>query len=122
MDVPANTEHLGEADGTGRIMLEGQHAPVSYHLTATWENGNAYGVRIELSAPRDWLLDRGFDREATLVRQNGERVRVRFENRLGVEDNVSVNLEARDVLQGSLDDLTAKYPELDAISRMRTAH
>lgn len=122
MNVPANAEHLGKADGTGRIMLQGQHAPVSYHVTATWDGGSAYGVCIELSAPRDWLLDRGFDREATLVRENGERLRVRFENKLGVDDNVSVNLEARDSLQGSLDDLTAKYPELDMLGRKRTAH
>jgi hypothetical protein len=122
MDVPANTEHLGEADATGRILLEGQHAPVSYHLTATWEGAADYGVRIELSAPRDWLLDHGFDREATLVRENGAKVRVRFENKLGVEDNVSVNLEARDQMQGSIDDLTAKYPELDSIARKRGAH
>jgi hypothetical protein len=122
MDVPANTEHLGEADGQGRILLEGQHAPVSYHLTATWEGGAAYGVRIELNAPRDWLLDRGFDREATLERQNGQKVRVRFENKLGVDDNVSVSLEASDRMEGSLDDVTAKYPELDAIGRTRAAH
>jgi hypothetical protein len=122
MDMPANAAHLGEADGAGRILLDGQHAPVSYHLTATWEGGGAYGVRIELSAPRDWLLDRGFDREATLVRQNGEKVRVRFENKLGIEDNVSVNLEASDSMQGSIDDVTAKYPELDVLSRVRAAH
>lgn len=122
MDGHANTEHLGEADGSGRIVLEGQHAPVSYHLTATHDGTGVYGVQIELSAPRDWLLDRGFDREATLVRQNGEKVRVRFENKLGTEDNVSVNLEAQDRMQGSIDDLTAKYPELDAIARKRAAH
>jgi len=122
MDGHPNTEHLGEADGSGRIILEGQHAPVSYHLIATHDGKGAYGVQIELSAPRDWLLDRGFDREATLVRQNGEKVRVRFENKLGVEDNVSVSLEARDSMRGSIDDLTAKYPELDAIARKRAAH
>jgi hypothetical protein len=122
MDGHANATHLGEADGSGRIMLEGQHAPVSYHLTATHDGAGAYGVRIELNAPRDWLLDRGFDREVTLVRQNGESVHVRFENKLGVEDNVSVSLEASDLMRGSIDDLTAKYPEFDALARKRAAH
>ncbi|MDB5525602.1 MAG: hypothetical protein JWM58_3365 [Rhizobium sp.] len=114
MDAYANAEHLGETDAAGKIIVEGQHAPVSYHLTATRDGADAFGVRIELSAPRDWLLDRGFDREATLVRENGEKIRVRFENKLGIEDNISVSLEARDIL-GSIEALTEKYPELDAI-------
>ena len=115
MDVHGSTEHLGEADGAGRILLEGQHAPVSYHIIATRDGTQAYGVRIELSAPRDWLLDRGFDREAVLVRENGEKIRVRFENKLGVEDNVSVSLEASDRMHGSIADLNAKYPELNLL-------
>jgi hypothetical protein len=107
----ASMEHLREADGAGRILLEGQQAPVSYHLTATQNGNSTYGVKIELSAPRDWLLDRGFDREATLERENGEKVRVRFENKLGVDDNVSVSLEAREQLEGSITDLATRYPE-----------
>lgn len=116
MDMSTHAEHLGEADAIGRIMLEGEHAPVYYHLIATQDGAGRFGVRIELSAPRDWLIDRGFDREALLVRENGARVRVRFENKLSLEENVSVNLEARDSLRGSLADLAKKYPELEAIT------
>lgn len=112
MSAHASAEHLGEADGAGKIFLEGQHAPVHYHLVAIREGSEAYGIRIELSAPRDWLLDRGFDREVTLVRENGVRIKVRFENKLGVEDNVSVSLEAHDQMYGSIEDLSARYPEL----------
>jgi hypothetical protein len=125
MQAHSNIVHLGEADGAGRILLEGQHAPVSYHLTATRDGARAYAIKIELSAPRDWLLDRGFDREVTLIRQNGEKVRVRFENKLATTDNISVNLEACEEIHGSIGDFRARYPELNLVSASRpraTAH
>lgn len=122
MTMSENTTHIGEADGAGRILLEGQEAPVSYHLKATWDGGTAYEVRIEVSAPRDWLLDGGFDREATLERENGDKLQVRFDDKLDVDDNISVSLEAAEQVEGSLDDLTARFPELGEIARARAAH
>lgn len=116
MGMSMNGEHLGEADAIGRIMLEGEHAPVYYHLVATKDGAGRFGIRIELSAPRDWLIDRGFEREAMLERENGAQVQVRFENKLGLEENVSVNLEASDSVRGSLADLAKKYPELGTIA------
>jgi hypothetical protein len=51
-----------------------------------------------------------------LERENGAQVQVRFENKLGLEENVSVNLEASDSVRGSLADLAKKYPELGTIA------
>lgn len=38
--------------------------------------GHSYEVDIRPMAPRDWLLQRGFNRDAVLVSQSGARILV----------------------------------------------
>ncbi|MDX3924787.1 MAG: hypothetical protein QHC90_03135 [Shinella sp.] len=87
------SQHVSQADGTGRIDVNGHVSPVAYHLIAEHrENAPETAVRIELSLPRDWLLEKGFRSEATLIRDNGERVKVHSEEEVSPQAPISVML------------------------------
>lgn len=108
------TEHLKEAGFPGQIDIDGDRSPVTYKLKARKEDGGAFRVAVSLTAPRDWLLKQGFRKEATLVRQSGDKMPVHFEETLNVADNISVTLRADDAVIASMDELRRKFPELRA--------
>jgi len=106
------TEHLKEAGYPGQIDIAGSRSPVTYKLKARKDDDGAFRVAVSLSAPRDWLLKQGFRKEATLVRQSGEKMPVHFEETLNVADNISVTLRADDAVIASADELRKQFPEL----------
>ncbi|MEH6692984.1 MAG: hypothetical protein V7774_17490 [Pseudorhizobium pelagicum] len=106
------SEHLTQASYPGEIDIKGDRSPVTYKLKASKEDDGAIHVAISLTAPRDWLLKHGFRHEATLRRQGGETVPVRFEETLNVADNVAVTLRAEEVLCANMDELNRSFPEL----------
>lgn len=57
-------KHIVKADGNGAIDVNGQVSPVIYTVSLKHGKGRAYEVDIRLMAPRDWLLRRGFERDA----------------------------------------------------------
>ncbi|PYE47005.1 hypothetical protein DFI02_1011158 [Rhizobium sp. PP-F2F-G20b] len=101
-----------EGNGQGKLEINGQTAPVTYELVVAREEDESRQVRIRLNAPRDWLLNQGFKGEATLVRANGDRIPVRREGGLDVNDAVSVTLEGYDDTRSDASDVDAAYPEL----------
>ncbi|MBY3127487.1 hypothetical protein [Rhizobium laguerreae] len=119
-------KHIVKADGNGAIDVNGQVSPVTYTVGLKQGKGRSYEVGIRLMAPRDWLLQRGFERDAVLVSQSGARIPVYHDGashhddgnyhdngRFGPADTVSIELTARDDSCTSEVDLMRKYPEFD---------
>lgn len=106
------SEHLPESAHPGQIDIAGSRSPVTYRLKAEKEDNGGYHIAVSLTAPRDWLLKQGFRHEATLLRQGGDRVRVRFDSDLNVADNVSVTLTGDDETIASQEELDLRFPEL----------
>jgi hypothetical protein len=108
-------KHLIQADGNGEIDVNGQVSPVAYNLSVKEGKAQSFEINIKLMAPRDWLLQRGFEKDAVLISQSGARIPVyRYEDgRLRVSDDLSIELVARDDSCTSKVDLYRKYPELD---------
>jgi hypothetical protein len=108
-------KHLIRADGNGEIDVNGQVSPVAYNLSVKEGKAQSYEISIKLMAPRDWLLQRGFQKDAILISQSGARIPVYHEDdrRLRVSDDLSIELTARDDSCTSKADLYRKYPELD---------
>jgi hypothetical protein len=106
-------KYLLKADGKGEIDVNGQLSPVGYSLSAKEGMGQSFEISIRLLAPRDWLLRRGFDKDAMLISQGGARIPVYHGGgRLYVGDSLSIELTARDDSCTSREDLFRKYPEL----------
>ncbi|MDI5929274.1 hypothetical protein [Rhizobium leguminosarum] len=119
-------KHIVKADGNGAIDVNGQVSPVTYTVSLKQGKGHYYEVDIRLMAPRDWLLQRGFERDAVLVSQSGARIPVYHDDgnhhdnnshhddgRLNLADTISIELTARDDSCTSEVDLMRKYPEFD---------
>ncbi|MHC2220858.1 hypothetical protein [Rhizobium leguminosarum] len=107
-------KHIVKADGNGAIDVNGQVSPVTYTVSLKQGKGHSYEVDIRLMAPRDWLLQRGFERDAVLVSQSGARIPVYHDDgRLDPADTISIELAARDDSCTSEVDLMRKYPEFD---------
>ncbi|MBY2905361.1 hypothetical protein [Rhizobium leguminosarum] len=119
-------KHILKADGNGAIDVNGQVSPVIYTVSLKHGKGRAFEADIRLMAPRDWLLRRGFKRDAVLVSQSGARIPVYHDDgsfhdggshhddgRLDPADTISIELTARDESCTSEVDLMRKYPELD---------
>ncbi|RFB84752.1 hypothetical protein B5K11_31915 [Rhizobium leguminosarum bv. trifolii] len=105
--------HIVKADGNGAIDVNGQVSPVTYTVSL---KEHSYKVDIRLMAPRDWLLERGFERDAVLVSQSGARIPVYHDSgRLDPTDTISIELTARDDSCTSEVALMRKYPELDGV-------
>ncbi|MBX5184326.1 hypothetical protein HJB88_16995 [Rhizobium sp. NZLR5] len=109
--------HIVKADGNGAIDVNGQVSPVTYTVSL---KEHSYEVDIRLMAPRDLLLQRGFERDAVLVSQSGARIPVYHDGanhhdsgRLDPADTISIELTARDDSCTSEVDLMRKYPEFD---------
>ncbi|ANL74826.1 hypothetical protein AMC83_PC00160 (plasmid) [Rhizobium phaseoli] len=115
-------KHFVKADGNRMIDVNGQVSPVTYTVSFKEGMGHSYEVDIRLMAPRDWLLQRGFNRDAVLVSQSGARIPVYHggANRhdgggLDPADAISIELTARDDSCTSEADLMGKYPEFGGI-------
>ncbi|MBB4526558.1 UNVERIFIED_ORG: hypothetical protein M2435_006629 [Rhizobium sophorae] len=119
-------KHIVKADGNGAIDVNGQVSPVTYTVSLKQRKGHSYEVDIRLMARRDWLLQRGFERDAVLVSQSGARIPVYHDDgrhhdddshhddgRLDPADTISIELAARDDSCTSEVDLMRKYPEFD---------
>ncbi|MBX4997034.1 hypothetical protein HJB51_18795 [Rhizobium lentis] len=118
-------KHIVKADGIGAIDVNGQVSPVTYTVRVKEGKGPSFEVDIRLMAPRDWLLQKGFNRDAVLVSQSGARIPVyhhdgnhhddghHHDGRLDPADAVSIELSARDDSCISEVDLRRKYPEFD---------
>lgn len=108
-------KYLLKADGKGEIDVNGQLSPVGYNLSAKEGMGHSFEISIRLLAPRDWLLQRGFERDAVLISQSGARIPIYHDGgRFYVGDSLSIELTARDDSCTNREDLFRKYPELDA--------
>lgn len=103
--------HLDQADGTGTLDIGGKTSDTPYHLKAMQKDGG-YRVEISLSAPRDWLLQRGFEKEAVLHRENGADIRVTAEKRVDVDGPISIVLRSQGESCASEQEMVEKYPEL----------
>lgn len=133
-------KHIVKADGYGAIDVNGQVSPVTYTVSLKQGKGHSYEVDIRLMAPRDWLVQRGFERDAVLVSQSGARIPIyhdgasrhddgnRHDNgnhhgngRLDLADTISIELTARDDSCTSEVDLMRKYPEFDGVNNQQRA-
>jgi hypothetical protein len=107
------TGNLHKADATGKLELSNKVSPIAYDVTVGEEKkAGRYVVKISVSAPRDWLLQRGFKSDATLVKEDGNRVQLRHDGDLDVGDAISVELSAFDDSCSMESELQQKYPEL----------
>jgi len=107
--------HISEADGNGKIDLNGQLSPVAYSLKVRKGTGRSFEISVRLSAPRDWLLQRGFSSDAVLISASGARIPVYHPGgELNNADALSVELVARDDSCTSTDDIVRKYPEFNS--------
>ncbi|MGO7215524.1 hypothetical protein ACCS75_31160 [Rhizobium ruizarguesonis] len=126
-------KHIAKADGNGAIDVNGQVSPVTYTVCLKQGKGRSYEVDIRLMAPRDWLLQRGFERDAVLVSQSGARIPIYHgggghhhdgshhdDGRLDPADTISIELTARDDSCMSEVDLIRKYPEFDGADSKKT--
>jgi len=105
--------NLHKADAAGKLELGNQMSPVAYGITVGEQKkaGN-YVVKVSVSAPRDWLLQRGFKSEATLVKEDGSKVQLHHDGNLDVGDALSVELLAIDESCSQESELRQRYPEL----------
>ncbi|GGD69480.1 hypothetical protein [Rhizobium anhuiense] len=112
-------KHIVKADGNGAIDVNGQVSPVTYTVSLKQGKGHSYEVDIRLMAPRDWLVQRGFERDAVLVSQSGARIPIYHNGnhhgngRLDLADTISIELTARDDSCTSEVDRMRKYPEFN---------
>ncbi|MCV3765402.1 hypothetical protein [Rhizobium sp. TRM95796] len=107
-------DHLGEADGQGRIRLDSQEAPAAYQVRAIRSEGDDYNILVSVMASRDWLLDNGFVKSVDLIRQNGREAAMYFDGALDVGDNIAVRLTCEEGFSGSEDQFLSVYPEFVA--------
>lgn len=107
------SDTLRKADASGKLELGTELAPMSYDVTVTKdEKQQHFVVKVSVSAPRDWLLQRGFKSHATLVKQDGNRIELHHAGELQVGEAVSVELSAIDDSCREEAELQRKYPEL----------
>lgn len=109
------TDSLQRADATGKLELARYVESMPYGITVAKEKQQGkFVVKLSVSAPRDWLLKRGFKSSATLVREDGNRIELHHDGDLNVGEAISVELSAVDTSCGEETELQQKYPELRA--------
>lgn len=106
-------EGVQKADATGKLELGKDISPVGYSVTVGEEKQSGkFVVRISVSAPRDWLLKRGFKSDVTLIKEDGHKVQLHHDGDLDVGDALSVELIALDASCSEESELQQRYPEL----------
>jgi hypothetical protein len=103
---------MNQADGSGKIDISGKSWPVSYQVVSEDEHGGAKNVHVELSVPRDWLIERGFRSEAKLIRQNGAEIAIRAPAAVGTDDPIAIRLRSDVAKLGSEREAFQEFPEL----------
>lgn len=106
--------YTNQADGSGKLDIGGRSWPVSYQVVCEDESNGARNVHIELSAPRDWLLERGFRAEAKLIRENGAEIDIRSPAVVSTGDPLAIRLRSEPTHISSEDDALHQFPELTA--------
>ena len=107
------SDTLQKADATGKLELANELASMPYDITVAKEKQDGkFVVTVSVSAPRDWLLKRGFKSAATLVKEDGIRIELHHEGELDVGEAISIRLSAIDNGCGDEAELQRKYPEL----------
>ena len=104
--------YLNQGDGSGTIAIGGKSWPVSYQVVSEDETGGPKKIHVELSVPRDWLLERGFRAEAKLIRENGAEVDIRAPGAIGTGDPLAIRLRSEVAKFGSEEDAFQQFPEL----------
>ncbi|PYB73987.1 hypothetical protein [Rhizobium wuzhouense] len=103
--------HLENADGQGQLLIGERLSPVSYRVVAEEADGGL-AVRVDLQAPRDWLIKQGFKRRATLVLASGDRVEVVHEDEVDVSDSLAIVLKTERLVYDGGKALLEAFPEL----------
>lgn len=109
-------EHIENADGEGQLVIANERLPVSYRVVALRDAGQ-YQVQVSLLAPREWLLEQGFEQEVALERENGQRMILTDSDGQDVNHGKSVTLTCDPVICASRHELVELFPEID-IARM----
>jgi len=110
------TGHIENADGEGQLVIANERLPVAYKVSAL-RDADQYEVQVSLQAPRQWLLEQGFRREATLEREDGQRMILSVSRGPDVNHGKSVTLACDPVICASRHELVELFPEID-IARM----
>jgi hypothetical protein len=103
-----------KAEGSGEIDINGKLSPAPYTIYLRQKEGQALQVELRFSAPRDWLLQRGFTSQATLISASGSRIELHHDGQLEATDNLSVELSGIDESCTTRSAAEQKYPELQA--------
>ena len=103
---------MNQAVGSGKIDIGGKSWPVSYQVVSEDEPNGAKNVHVELSVPRDWLLERGFHSEAKLIRENGTEIDIRSPGAIGTGDPIAIRLRSDVTKLGSEEQAFQEFPEL----------
>jgi hypothetical protein len=104
--------YLNQADGSGKIAIGGKIWPISYRVVSEDETDGAKKIHVELSVPRDWLLERGFTTEAKLIRENGAEIDIRAPGAIGASDPLAIRLRSEVAKLGSEEEVFQQFPEL----------
>lgn len=104
--------HVQNVDGQGQLLIGDRVSPISYHV-AVARRGEGYTAKVEIQAPRDWLLRQGFETRATLVFASGERAELEHDGRLDVSESISVILQAEPLEYKDRQKLIEAFPEAE---------
>lgn len=103
---------MHQADGSGQIDIGGASWPISYQILSEDETDGTTNVHVELSAPRDWLLARGFASEAKLIRENGATIDIRSPGTVRTSDPIAIHLRSDVTRLQSEKEVSEQFPEL----------
>jgi hypothetical protein len=104
--------YVNQADGSGKLDIDGHNWPVSYRVISKDEGDGTKSIHVELSAPRDWLLERGFRSAAKLVRENGTQIDIHSPADIGTGDPLAIHLRSEATRISSQDEALQEFPEL----------
>lgn len=104
--------HVQNVDGQGQLLIGERVSPISYHV-AVERRGEGYTAKVEIQAPRDWLIRQGFETRATLVFASGGRTELEHDGQLDVSDSISVILQAEPLEYTDRHKLIEAFPEAE---------
>jgi hypothetical protein len=107
--------HVQNVDGQGQLLIGERFSPMTYRVTVERRSAG-YRAKVEMQAPRDWLIRQGFQSRATLVLSSGDRIELEHDGPVDVSDSISVLLQGAALDYGDRDALVAAFPEADESS------